>query len=56
MREVVLVDEGVAHEADEDGGDEEELAELVVDDGVEHVFHGEGGEHIYFGVEKDGQV
>lgn len=55
-REVVLVDQGVAHEADEDGGDEEELAELVVDDCVEHVFHGEGREHVDFGVKEDGEV
>ena len=53
MGEVILVDEGVSDEADEDGGDKEELAELVFDDCVEHGFHGEGGEHVDFGVEED---
>ena len=54
--EVILIDEGVAHEADEDRWDEKEFTELVVDDCVEHVFHGEGGEHVDFGIEKDWEV
>lgn len=56
VREVVFVDEGVAHHADEDRRDHEQLGQLVFDNGVEHAFHGELGEHDDFGVEEDGEV
>jgi len=39
-----------------DGWYEEELADLVFGYGVEHGFHGEGGEHVDFCIENEGEV
>ena len=41
----VRVHDGVAHEADQDGRHEDEFFDAVLDDGVEHGRHGEGGQH-----------
>jgi len=38
------------------GGHEEEFEDLVFDDSKEHAGHGEGGEHVDFCVEEDGEV
>ena len=46
MRKVVVVYERVTHHADEDGRHEEEFGDLVLYDGIQHIFHGEGGEHV----------
>ena len=56
MAEVVIVDYRVSNEADDDWRDEEELFDLVFADDVQHAGHGEGGEHVDFGVDEDGEV
>lgn len=54
--EVVVGYDGVVDEADDEGWDEDEFADLVVGDGLEHEVHVEVWEHDEFVVEEDGAV
>jgi len=54
--EVVLTDDGIAHQSDDDGRDEGQVGDLVLDDGREEEFHGELWEHDAFVVAKDRPV
>lgn len=55
-RQVVVVDDRVAHQTDQDRWDEEQLFDLVLDHRLQHRRHREGGEHDDLGVDHDRQV
>ena len=56
MAQVVLVDDRIADEADDDGRDEEDLSDLVLDDRIQHDGHAELWAHDYLGVDEDGEM